>query len=89
MDYSDVYDEIGEFGPYQCLVCVSLAASMIPAVYANLNTIFITGVSEFWCAVPALEALNSSRVDIRKATIPWTQSQDDDVITFILNARTR
>ena len=81
MDFSQVFDDIGEFGPYQCVVCLFLAASMIPTVYSNLNTIFITGVTDYWCAVPELDSLNSSQLDIQKATLPMTLSLND-VMTY-------
>ena len=45
----DIYNEIGEFGPYQFVICLLLALSMIPTAYSNLNTVFITGVPKFWC----------------------------------------
>ena len=82
MDFSQVFADIGEFGPYQCLVCLSIAASMIPSVYSNLNTIFITGVTDYRCSVPELDSLGISQMDIiMKATSPMTSSLND-VMTY-------
>ena len=79
MDFSSVFDDIGDFGPYQCAICLLLASSMIPACFSNLNTVFIMGVTEYWCSVPELNHLNSSESEIKQATIPVTSEEGEDV----------
>ena len=75
MDFTAVFDEIGDFGPYQCIICLFLASSMIPACFSNLNTVFIMGVTNCLCSTPELEHLNSSSRDIKRATIPLSSSE--------------
>ena len=55
----DIYDEIGQFGVYQFVICLLLALSMIPTAFSNLNTVFIMGAPEFWCE-NQLSNVNSS-----------------------------
>lgn len=71
MDTNQVFEEIGQFGWYQCLISLLLASSMVPAAFSNLNVVFIMGITEFWCSVPELN-------NTKNGTIPKLDQGDTD-----------
>ena len=82
MDFNKVFDEVGEFGPYQCVMCVILASCMLPGVLSSFNVVFIMGVTDYWCHIPHVMGLNSSIEDIKNVTLPLETEQEGETAGY-------
>ena len=77
MDLGEVYQKIGEFGPYQLLICTFLVMTSFSTTFASLGIVFTMAVSEHYCYIPELRGLNSSIEDIKNATIPYDEEAEE------------
>ncbi|XP_036607868.1 solute carrier family 22 member 4 isoform X2 [Trichosurus vulpecula] len=71
-DYDEVTAFLGEWGPFQRLIFFLLSASIIPNGFNSMSIVFLAGVPEHHCRVPASANLSS---EWRNYTIPL-QMQD-------------
>ena len=59
-------DYVGEFGRYQIFLYLLLAAIEIPSAYNTMGIVFVAGVPEHWCDVPAI-----NNITVRVYSIPY------------------
>ncbi|XP_074147076.1 solute carrier family 22 member 4 [Sminthopsis crassicaudata] len=71
-DYDEVTAFLGEWGPFQRLIFFLLSASIIPNGFNSMSIVFLAGVPEHQCRVPASANLSS---EWRNHSIP-RQMQD-------------
>ncbi|XP_043837253.1 solute carrier family 22 member 4 [Dromiciops gliroides] len=71
-DYDEVTAFLGEWGPFQCLIFFLLSASIIPNGFNSMSIVFLAGIPEHHCLVPASANLSS---EWRNHSIPL-QLQD-------------
>ncbi|KAJ7316503.1 hypothetical protein JRQ81_002665 [Phrynocephalus forsythii] len=66
-DYDDLVAFLGEWGPFQRLVFFLLSASIIPNGFNGMSAVFLAGIPEHRCRVPAGANLSAAW---RNAAIP-------------------
>ncbi|XP_074147080.1 organic cation/carnitine transporter 2-like isoform X1 [Sminthopsis crassicaudata] len=71
-DYDEVTAFLGEWGPFQRLIFFLLSASIIPNGFNGISVVFLAGVPEHQCRLPASANLSS---EWRNHSIP-RQMQD-------------
>ncbi|XP_051834188.1 solute carrier family 22 member 4 [Antechinus flavipes] len=71
-DYDEVTAFLGEWGPFQRLIFFLLSASIIPNGFNSMSIVFLAGIPEHQCRVPASANLSS---EWRNHSIP-RQMQD-------------
>ncbi|KAM9069868.1 solute carrier family 22 member 4 isoform 4-T4 [Sarcophilus harrisii] len=59
-DYDEVTAFLGEWGPFQRLIFFLLSASIIPNGFNSMSIVFLAGVPEHRCRVPASANLSSA-----------------------------
>lgn len=66
---------IGQFGRYQkLLLWLICLPACIPCGFCAFNQLFMADTPhDFWCRVPALDALNASAAQLRHWTVPFDE----------------
>lgn len=58
MEFDDLLKALGGFGRFQKLLFVLISLLCLPSAFNILGIVFLGGVPDHWCHVPALEPFN-------------------------------
>ncbi|XP_020846799.1 solute carrier family 22 member 4 [Phascolarctos cinereus] len=75
-DYDEVTAFLGEWGPFQRFIFFLLSASIIPNGFNSMSIVFLAGIPEHHCRVPASANLSS---EWRNYTIPRQMQEGREV----------
>lgn len=58
MEFDELLKELGGCGRYQKCLFIMISLLCIPQAFNNMVMVFLVGVPDHWCHVPALEPFN-------------------------------